>query len=364
MAARAGGPEFGEVSRFSVLATRDSESSEEGAVEHADIDVKKKTRNAKKRARKKKKVAADSAATAELRKMAFGGSSKQNKNQSSTPAFMPSVSGATFDKKSRPLASEHSDWIERDEQFVVHQFQEDLEEALRLSLEETKSQRPVPIENRIEEGAVKRSKDHSVTLPLDTFQKHPLGFKSVNGMTKGGSKDLDKLDHISENIVTESTSKRVTKKKSKNRVVKEDVYKVNGINEALKTRKDTQNVNDKPSVDETTLHYWRDKLEDKEKENETLQKMILKSKEELAEVKKRNKQLCFILGQGEMREKAEILQQVEALTNVKDELSSEILELHSQLEQERSKVSALKIELAKYQNGKSKKHSTSENEHR
>ena len=54
--------------------------------------------------------------------------------------------------------------------------------------------------------------------------------------------DLDKLDHISENIVTESTSKRVTKKKSKNRVVKEDVYKVNGINEALKTRKDTQNV--------------------------------------------------------------------------------------------------------------------------
>ena len=45
-----------------------------------------------------------------------------------------------------------------------------------------------PIENRIEEGAVKRSKDHSVTLPLDTFQKHPLGFKSVNGMTKGGSK--------------------------------------------------------------------------------------------------------------------------------------------------------------------------------
>ena len=66
MAARAGGPEFGEVSRFSVLATRDSESSEEGAVEHADIDVKKKTRNAKKRARKKKKVAADSAATAEV----------------------------------------------------------------------------------------------------------------------------------------------------------------------------------------------------------------------------------------------------------------------------------------------------------
>ena len=50
--------------------------------------------------------------------MAFGGSSKQNKNQSSTPAFMPSVSGATFDKKSRPLASEHSDWIERDEQVI------------------------------------------------------------------------------------------------------------------------------------------------------------------------------------------------------------------------------------------------------
>ena len=53
---------------------------------------------------------------------------------------------------------------------------------------------------------------------------------------------LDQLDHISENIVTESTSKRVTKKKSKNRIVKEDVHKVNGIDEALKTRNDAHSV--------------------------------------------------------------------------------------------------------------------------
>ena len=35
---------------------------------------------------------------------------------------------------------------------------------------------------------MKRSKDHSITLPLDAFQKQPVGLRSVNEMMKGGSK--------------------------------------------------------------------------------------------------------------------------------------------------------------------------------
>ena len=66
MAAKIGGPGLGELSRFSVLAPGDSESSENENVKYKDDEAKKKAKNAKKRARKKKKTAADSAATAEV----------------------------------------------------------------------------------------------------------------------------------------------------------------------------------------------------------------------------------------------------------------------------------------------------------
>ena len=46
-----------------------------------------------------------------------------------------------------------------------------------------------------------------------------------------------------------------------------------------------------------------------------------------------------------MKEKAEILLDVESLSIIKDELSSEVAELHQQLQRERSKVTKLKEEL-------------------
>lgn len=66
MAAKIHGPEFGESSRFSVLANNDSEESQEENDGHKIDEAKKKAKNAKKRARKKKKAAEDSAATAEV----------------------------------------------------------------------------------------------------------------------------------------------------------------------------------------------------------------------------------------------------------------------------------------------------------
>ena len=50
-----------------------------------------------------------------------------------------------------------------------------------------------------------------------------------------------------------------------------------------------------------------------------------------------------------VKEKSEILLQVDELTNVKNELSDELADMHTQLEQERSKVSSLKVELTKAQ---------------
>uniref|UniRef100_A0A671T224 G kinase-anchoring protein 1-like n=1 Tax=Sinocyclocheilus anshuiensis TaxID=1608454 RepID=A0A671T224_9TELE len=78
--------------------------------------------------------------------------------------------------------------------------------------------------------------------------------------------------------------------------------------------------------------------------------------ERYKEVKARNAQLLKMLQQGEMKDKAEILLQVEELQNIKEELSSQVTQLHTSLEQERSKVKGLQSEQPKHQgNRKGKK---------
>lgn len=78
-------------------------------------------------------------------------------------------------------------------------------------------------------------------------------------------------------------------------------------------------------------------------------------KTELSQVKRRNKQLCFILSQAEMKEKSELLMQIEELNEVKEQ----VVQLHAELEQERSKNSTLKTEMAKLTGGKQRHGSSS-----
>ncbi|XP_053480335.1 G kinase-anchoring protein 1 isoform X2 [Ictalurus furcatus] len=97
-------------------------------------------------------------------------------------------------------------------------------------------------------------------------------------------------------------------------------------------------------------------LEKKDQEIEKLKKTISQWEERYKEVKARNGQLLKMLQQGEMKDKAEILQQVEELLNIKEELTKQVTLLHASLEQERSKVKGLQSEQPKHQtNRKGKK---------
>lgn len=97
-----------------------------------------------------------------------------------------------------------------------------------------------------------------------------------------------------------------------------------------------------PFLQETiTVAQLEDRLEKRTLENKALKEEVIKLKEELHSVRTRNKKLCNILAQGEMKDKAEVLVEVERLQLMRDELSSEVSSLHAQLEQERSKVRAL-----------------------
>ncbi|XP_074055069.1 G kinase-anchoring protein 1 [Macrotis lagotis] len=92
-----------------------------------------------------------------------------------------------------------------------------------------------------------------------------------------------------------------------------------------------------------------------------IQLQFLEMHAKYKEVKARNAQLLKMLQEGEMKDKAEILLQVDESQSIKNELTLQVTSLHAALEQERSKVKALQAELSKYQGGrKGKRNSESD----
>uniref|UniRef100_A0A4X1USB1 G kinase anchoring protein 1 n=1 Tax=Sus scrofa TaxID=9823 RepID=A0A4X1USB1_PIG len=102
-------------------------------------------------------------------------------------------------------------------------------------------------------------------------------------------------------------------------------------------------------------------LERKDVEIQKLKSVITQWEAKYKEVKARNAQLLKMLQEGEMKDKAEILLQVDESQSIKNELTIQVTSLHAALEQERSKVKVLQAELAKYQAGrKGKRNSESD----
>ncbi|XP_036625170.1 G kinase-anchoring protein 1-like [Trichosurus vulpecula] len=102
-------------------------------------------------------------------------------------------------------------------------------------------------------------------------------------------------------------------------------------------------------------------LERKDAEIQKLKNNITQWEAKYKEVKARNAQLLKMLQEGEMKDKAEILLQVDESQSIKNELTLQVTSLHAALEQERSKVKALQAELTKYQGGrKGKRNSESD----
>uniref|UniRef100_A0A8C5K2G1 G kinase anchoring protein 1 n=1 Tax=Jaculus jaculus TaxID=51337 RepID=A0A8C5K2G1_JACJA len=102
-------------------------------------------------------------------------------------------------------------------------------------------------------------------------------------------------------------------------------------------------------------------LERKDTEIQKLKNVITQWEAKYKEVKARNGQLLKMLQEGEMKDKAEILLQVDESQSIKNELTIQVTSLHAALEQERSKVKVLQAELAKYQGGrKGKRNSESD----
>uniref|UniRef100_A0A8D0G198 G kinase anchoring protein 1 n=1 Tax=Strix occidentalis caurina TaxID=311401 RepID=A0A8D0G198_STROC len=249
--------------------------------------------NEKKRKKRRKKKEQQQSEANELRNLAF----KKIPQKSSCGGCLSQHEQNIHAARQKDSQEENwQEWRQRDEQLTSEMFEADLEEALLLSkleYEEHKKEyenveSTSPQSKSVNKKKNQQGKDKPLTVSLKDFQSD-----SNIGMPY--------------------------------HTIRESVLK-DGKTERLKLE-----------------------LEKKDAEIEQLKNIITQWEAKYKEVKARNAQLLKMMQEGEMKDKAEILLQVDESQIIKNELTVQVTILHAALEQERSKVKLLQAELTKYQ---------------
>lgn len=267
--------------------------------------------------------------------------------------------------KSRPAApqadqvqdrgDDWESWKKRDDQFVSDAYEQDLQQALllsRLDYEEKKEfyeaqQKEATIANQAAPGSrgntsknkkknTAAKKEKKTTMSLDEFNQLGGASSSIEMPFEPESRDAPE---------TRNNEKRPLsppKEAIFEQVVK-DAKNILSREQRMEEFKSKQPF----LAEQARTLQFQDELEKKDQQIAALKKQVEALTTELKVVKLRNKQLCNILAQGEMQDKAEILRDFEEVTQVKDELTQQVTELHAALEQERSKVRLLQQDLKK-----------------
>uniref|UniRef100_A0A1A8KI59 G kinase anchoring protein 1 n=2 Tax=Nothobranchius TaxID=28779 RepID=A0A1A8KI59_NOTKU len=316
--------------------------------------------NEKKKDKKKKKKEQQQTEANELRNLAF----RKIPQKSCAPPPSMSLSGIASELLN-PAPGDHSvpsegwqQWKQRDEQITTELYEADLEKALILSKLEYEQQKQSNTSSPKSRGAKesvgkKDKKKHQQakdkkTVSLQDFQaesgsehfsrkqeKEDPGVANVALGTGQEERFFNKLE--------DDVSRIIQREKRREQYVNSQGQEINTSTEH------------EPDPRAEQLKY---ELEKKDQEIHQLKKTISQWEVKYKEVKARNSQLLKMLQQGEMKDKAEILLQVEELLHIKEELSSQVTLLHAALEQERSKVKGLQSDQPKHQGNKKGKKSS------
>ncbi|KAM9360404.1 G kinase-anchoring protein 1 [Symphorus nematophorus] len=311
----------------------------------------------KKKDKKKKKREQQQSEANELRNLAF----KKIPQKSCAPPPCMTLSGIASELLS-PASGDHSlpsegwqQWKQRDEQITTELYEADLEKALilsKLEYEQHKQNNSTntssPKSRGGKEGGGKKDKKKNQqakdkkTVSLQDFQ--------AEGSAEHLSRKQEKEDTRAANLalgvgqeerffnkLEDDVSRIIQQEKRREQYANSQGQEVNTSTEH------------EPDPRAEQLKY---ELEKKDQEIDKLKKTISQWEVKYKEVKARNSQLLKMLQQGEMKDKAEILLQVEELLHIKEELSSQVTLLHGALEQERSKVKGLQTEQPKHQGNK------------
>ncbi|XP_069786254.1 G kinase-anchoring protein 1 isoform X3 [Narcine bancroftii] len=249
-------------------------------------------------------------------------------------------------------------WREKDEQLTSELYEADLQKALlisKLEYEEHKScfdagntspQTKGP--SRKEKRKHLQGKDKPATVSLKDFQtdgstdqanRKCEDPKSLHSPEEDGF--FIKLEEAASEILLMERRKQLSSS--------------NGLDNVSQESQEVISSN-------VRTEHLKDKLEKKELKILQLKQTVAEWETKYKEVKARNAQLLKMLQEGEMKDKADILLQVDELLTIKNELTLQVTGLHAALEQEKSKVKLLQAELTKFQGGKKGK-KVSESDH-
>lgn len=363
-------------SRFALLqidSDSDSDNSEAGKSKAGQDSGKSRTGkggkatqgNDKKKDKKKKKKEQQQSEANELRSLAF------KKLPQKSTALPPSLSLQTVaNELLHPPSGDQAtppegwqQWKQRDDQLTSELYEADLEKALilsKLDFEQCKQDDSTDTASPKARGGVaaaaagggggkkekkknQQGKDKKMTVSLKDFQAEG----NIEQLNKKQEKEEPKPANTAPpedrffNKLEDDVIKIVQREKRR------EQFSSGGVLEV------TTSTEHEPDPRAEQMKY---DLEKKDQEIEKLKKIISQWEVKYKEVKARNAQLLKMLQQGEMKDKAEILLQVEELLNIKEELSSQVTSLHASLEQEKSKVKGLQSEQPKHQgNRKGKK---------
>lgn len=264
-------------------------------------------------------------------------SDKNAKNKKISNNKQPLQSAATKSKKNGN-SFQWDEWKLRDDEIVNGNYEQDLQDAILLSKLDYEHNKELYKNvkeingntNQQPPSKKKKNKAMSINEFLNSNNEKKLLVSDnldIHSKPENESKDPHFFDDV-KNAAKEEFNKELIIEKRKKREVNIDKI--------------------------ITLAQCQEKLEEEKAKNFALQLELDKAKEEVVAVKERNRALCSILGQGEMKDKADVLLELEKLYTEKNDLTEEVTRLHVQLEQERSKVAALSSDSHKHKDKKRK----------
>uniref|UniRef100_A0A8B9S0E1 G kinase anchoring protein 1 n=1 Tax=Accipiter nisus TaxID=211598 RepID=A0A8B9S0E1_9AVES len=337
-------------SRFALLQVESDSDSEPGkgrggrGASKSQASGGRSSASEKKRKKRRKKKEQQQSEANELRNLAF----KKIPQKSSYGGCVSQHEQKLHTAMQKDSQEENwQEWRQRDEQLTSEMFEADLEKALLLSkleYEEHKKEyenveNTSPQSKSVNKKKNQQGKDKPLTVSLKDFQsdsnidnlakKHEELNSSQSSLHDGGF--FNRLEDDVHRIL----------EREKRRVQPTDYGEADNCT--------SREYNQESVLKDGKTERLKLELEKKDAEIEQLKNTITQWETKYKEVKARNAQLLKMMQEGEMKDKAEILLQVDESQIIKNELTVQVTVLHAALEQERSKVKLLQAELTKYQ---------------
>ncbi|NWU93878.1 GKAP1 protein, partial [Upupa epops] len=319
------------ISRYAVLQVESDTDSEHGKGKHGQGAAKfqasevKLSANEKRKRRKKKKEQQQSEAN-ELRTLAFI-KIPQKSSHGGCLSQREQKCHATVQKD---LQEENwQDWRKRDEQLTSEMFEADLEKALLLSKQEYEEHQKARIYPDEYERVENTPQPKSMHKKKNQQGKDKRFTVSLKDFASGSNIDIlaKKNEDVNSSQSLLHGGRLVNKMEDDvNRILEREEKRIPFID---CTESDTCTAHQHNQACESVLKDGRTErlkleLERKDAEIEQLKNTVTQWEAKYKEVRKRNAQLLKMMQEGEMKDKAEILLQVDESQIIKNELTVQV----------------------------------------